>query len=61
MFCPKCKSIIKIKSGIDHGMQRYKCKMCGCNYTKSNVRGYPLKIKNQVQQLHQKGKTLREI
>ncbi len=61
MFCPQCKSFLKIKNGIAHGMQRYRCKSCGCNYTKSNARGYDLKIKNRVFILHKKGKKFREI
>ena len=61
MFCPKCKSFEKIKNGIAHSMQRYRCKSCGCNYTKSNKRGYSLDIKNKVFELHFNGKTFNEI
>ena len=61
MFCPRCKSIEKIKNGVAHGIQRYRCKNCGCNYTKSNVRGYGLEIKNRVFFLYQSGKSFREI
>ncbi|MBN2780148.1 MAG: hypothetical protein JXQ74_03705 [Alphaproteobacteria bacterium] len=31
MFCPKCKSDEKVKNGTAHGMQRFQCKLCGCN------------------------------
>ena len=33
MKCPKCISPVKVKSGKIKGVQRYKCKDCGCNYT----------------------------
>lgn len=33
MECPKCKSESKIRSGVVRGLQRYKCKSCGCHYT----------------------------
>ncbi|MFK8300197.1 IS1 family transposase [Capnocytophaga canimorsus] len=33
MDCPICKSKNKIKNGIIKGVQRYKCKDCGRNYT----------------------------
>ena len=33
MKCPKCQSERKIRNGVIKGVQRYKCKDCGCNYT----------------------------
>ncbi len=33
MQYPKCKPKKKSKNGIVKGIQRYKCKDCGCNYT----------------------------
>ncbi len=33
MNCPKCKSGNKVKNGIVRGLQRYKCKNCGNNFT----------------------------
>ncbi len=33
MKCPKCRSEFNVKSGIIKGAQRYKCKICGYNYT----------------------------
>jgi transposase-like protein len=33
MNCPKCKSGSNVKNGIIKGVQRYKCKDCGFNYT----------------------------
>ncbi len=39
--CPKCASFERHKDGKAHGTQRWKCKGCGCRYTKSTERGYP--------------------
>ncbi len=36
MHCPKCYSESKVKNGIIKDIQRYKCRECGCNYTKSS-------------------------
>ena len=36
MNCPTCQSIEKVKNGLIKGIQRYKCKSCGCNYTVSH-------------------------
>lgn len=33
MNCPKCHSTLYIKNGIIKGLQRFKCKCCGHNYT----------------------------
>jgi transposase-like protein len=31
--CKKCGSDKRVKNGVVRGLQRYKCKRCGCNYT----------------------------
>jgi len=33
MKCPKYQSSSKVRNGVIKGVQRYKCKDCGCNYT----------------------------
>jgi transposase-like protein len=33
MKCPKCKNESHVKNGIIKGLQRYKCKSCGFNYS----------------------------
>ena len=41
MKCYKCQSEFHIKSGFIRGLQRYKCKSCGCHYSvekKSDVK-----------------------
>lgn len=35
MECPRCQSISKVKNGVLNNIQCYKCKDCGCNYTRS--------------------------
>jgi len=35
MECPKCRSVECVRNGLMEGFQRYKCKKCGCNYTRS--------------------------
>ncbi|MBF0403726.1 MAG: IS1 family transposase, partial [Nitrospirae bacterium] len=45
MNCPKCKSERNVKNGIVHRQQRYKCKECGCNFTKSKKKGYSMRTK----------------
>ncbi len=39
LFCKKCGSCSFVKSGHTRGMQRYKCKDCGCQFTPSARRG----------------------
>ena len=62
MDCPKCKSKNKIKNGFVKGIQRYKCKSCGYNFTvekKSNA--YPLSVKKKALQLYLEGLGFRSI
>ena len=37
--CKKCSSSRYVKNGNVRGMQRYKCKECGCNFTNTKLRG----------------------
>ena len=61
MSCPECGSVSKVKNGFVHGMQRHRCKDCGCNYTKSTPRGYPLSIKKRAIQFYLEGLGFRSI
>ena len=45
MNCPKCDSDVAVKNGFVKGIQRFKCKKCGCQYTRSTPHGKPLKVK----------------
>ena len=44
----KMQRIRKNKNGFKKGIQRYKCKICGCNYTKSTPYGYPIEVKRDA-------------
>ena len=61
MRCPKCKGEEKVKNGFKDGMQRYKCKICGCNYTKSTPHGYPIEIKREALRYYLEGIGFRRI
>ena len=51
----KCKGEEKIKNGFKNGIQRYKCKICGCNYTKSIPHGYPIEVKREATPILSRG------
>ncbi len=47
MKCLKCGSSKKVKNGVLKGVQRYKCKECGYNYTVEKRSGeYPKETKS---------------
>ena len=46
MKCKKCQSSSYVKSGHIRGLQRYRCKDCGCQFTVTKPRGVPLLLKN---------------
>lgn len=39
LCCKKCSSVLFVKSGSIRGLQRYKCKECGCQFTATKLRG----------------------
>ena len=39
LICKKCQSAKYVKSGHTRGLQRYKCKECGCQFTDTKRRG----------------------
>ena len=59
MYCPKCKSEKKIKSGKIKEKQRYQCKDCACNYTQSYRHGYDLQKKLMALKLYLEGNGFR--
>lgn len=59
--CPECGSSERVKNGMMKEMQRYKCKKCSCNYTKSNQRGYPKELKNMALRMYLEGVGFRDI
>jgi len=58
--CPKCSSDERYKSVFHRGFQRYKCKNCGCHYTKER-RGYDVEKRRQALVLYLEGVGLRGI
>ena len=61
MRYPKCGKEDCVKNGFDKRRQRYKCKNCGCTYTKSEKQGYPLSIKMKAIQYYLNGMGFRRI
>ena len=62
MNCPKCINSGKIKNGIIRGLQRYKCKSCGFNFSverRSNE--YPKSTRKKALQLYLEGLGFRSI
>jgi transposase-like protein len=61
MHCPKCGCVERVKNGHANGLPRFKCKGCGCNYTKSSRRGHPLSVRKQAIALYLEGLGFRSI
>jgi transposase-like protein len=43
--CKRCGSGEHVKNGFMKGLQRYRCKVCGLNFTDTPPRGMPLRVK----------------
>ena len=39
--CPKCSCTVVVKNGKHLGKQRYRCKSCGFQFTRTTARGRP--------------------
>jgi len=61
MNCPKCQSGENVKAGFTAGKQRYKCKGCGCHFTRSTPKGEPIEKKRQAVHLYLEGVGFRAI
>jgi transposase-like protein len=61
MTCPKCRSAVRIKNGHARGLQRYKCKDCGCNYTHSSMSRTPIDKRIRCIRLYLEGVGFRGI
>ncbi len=62
MDCPRCSSSQKVKNGIVRGLQRYRCKECGYNYTVEKRSGeYSKETKRKALQLYLEGLGFRSI
>lgn len=61
MHCPKCRCVERVKNGRANGLPRFRCKGCGCNYTKSTRRGHPLAVRKRAISLYLEGLGFRSI
>ena len=61
MNCPKCGKNKRVKSGIKYNRQRYKCKSCGCFYTRSKLRGASIEKRLFALKLYLEGMGFRAI
>ena len=61
MTCPKCRSAKAVKNGTMRGKQRYKCKQCGCNYTRSTLKRIALETRLYAIKLYLEGVGFRGI
>src|SRR3954468_11864064 len=43
--CKRCGSEERVRNGFMKGLQRYRCKACGLNFTDTPPRGMPLRVK----------------
>lgn len=61
LSCPKCSAKTVIKSGLVNGEQRWKCKECTYQYTRTKKRGRPLWQKSLVVFLYSYGVSMHAI
>lgn len=59
--CPKCNTEQVVKNGHHLGRQRYRCKVCGFQYTRVNPRGRPSSEKAAAVLLYTMGLSLNAI
>ena len=45
VVCKRCQGTDHVKNGVVRGLQRYRCKACGCNFTATKARGMPAAAK----------------
>ena len=53
--CKRCGSGEHVKDGFMKGLQRYRCKACGLNFTDTPPRGMPLRVKLEAVLLYLSG------
>lgn len=61
MNCPKCGSTEAVKNDIVNKKQRYKCKLCDCNYTVSTLSRTPVEKRIEAIKLYLEGVGFRGI
>ena len=61
MKCYKCGAMQIVKNGKVFGWQRYKCKSCGYQFTKTAPSGKPMHLKLLAHNLYAAGFSMRKI
>lgn len=61
MKCYKCGAMQIVKNGKVFGWQRYKCKSCGYQFTKTAPSGKPMHLKLLAHNLYTAGFSMRKI
>ena len=59
--CPRCKASQTVKNGFLCNRQRYKCKVCGYQFTRTTPRGRPMRDKVLAVLLYMHGLSLNAI
>ena len=60
-YCPKCSSTQIVKNGIHLNKQRFRCKQCGFQFTRSTPRGRPAAEKTTAMLLYTLGLSFNTI
>src|SRR3954452_6586093 len=55
LSCQSCGGTEAAKSGFVRGLQRYRCRSCGCNFTTTPARGKPAAMKAMAVLLYAMG------
>ena len=61
MPCPKCGSTNKVKAGFIKDAQHYKCKDCSYQFTRSEPKGFPFRVRLMAILLYRHGLSLNAI
>ena len=59
--CPACRGTVLIKSGHACGRQRWKCKGCGRQFTRTEPRGKPAEVKRHAIELYCLGLSMNAV
>ena len=59
--CPRCGAAALIKSGHACGRQRWRCKGCGLQFTRTTPRGMPAALKREAVELYCTGLSMNAI
>ena len=59
--CPACSGTVLIKSGHACGRQRWKCKGCGRQFTRTEPRGKPAALKRHAIELYCLGLSMNAV